>query len=169
MKRRLRKKKHLGEFQQMGFYLYLYLREEIAESISHMFKKALLEYVERIFNAPPVGAFWQESYFELFICPASGSATEEDREWLGERLEMDINVEYYEIGDLIDAWYDSSFRSSAVEIHQYGPWSNMIIPGKIWWRRGQPAGWMAAVRWTMQQQFLRMLEEYEVEDDNFSD
>ncbi|MFO7914634.1 MAG: 50S ribosome-binding protein YggL [Candidatus Krumholzibacteriales bacterium] len=169
MKRRLRKKKHLGEFRQMGFYLYLYLREEIDESISRKFKDSLLEDFEKILDAPPVGVFWGESYFELFICPARGSATDEDREWLRKRLEMDINVQYYEFGPLIDAWYDRSFRSSAVELHQYGPWTGMIIPGKIWWKSGQPAGWMAAVRWIRQQRFLRLLEDYEEEDDNFSD
>ncbi|MBD3180077.1 MAG: DUF469 family protein [Candidatus Latescibacteria bacterium] len=165
MKRRLRKKKHLGEFRQFGFYLYLYIREEIEEQIAEDFKHSLLNDLEKFLDVPPVGAFWGKEYLELFICPVSGSATEKEREWLRNRLSSDVNVVSFEMGDCLDAWYDPSFRYPGIEPHPFGPWSEVICPGKIWWKRGQPVGLMALSRWTVQQMLLRVMEQNEESDD----
>jgi uncharacterized protein YggL (DUF469 family) len=154
----LRKKKHVGEFQQLGFYAYVYLRADLDESIVDLLQDTMHGDIESEMKAPAIGAFWGQSYFELFICPLRGSATSYHQDWLRARLRNDINVDTYDIGPLIDAWREESFQVSTYEPHRQGPWTKLNFPkDRCWWKRGQPPGWRAIILWTRQQMIIRAL------------
>jgi uncharacterized protein len=166
VKRRIRKKNHVGDYRQLGFYVYVYPRPDLNESIFDSFRNALLDDIGLHVNAPPFGAFWGNSYFELFVCPLSGSATEEHREWLRARLSNDINVEAFEFGPLMDAWWDESYEKMERTPHPQGLWSELIFPrDRKWWSKGQPPGWHANILWTMRHMYLKLLMQGDFQED----
>jgi uncharacterized protein YggL (DUF469 family) len=157
VKRRIRKKNHVGDYRQLGFYVYVYPRPDIGGSIFDSFRNALLDDIGMHLNAPPFGAFWGHSYFELFVCPLRGSATDEHKAWLRARLSNDVNVASFEFGPLIDAWWDESLTTTKRIPHPEGLWSELVFPGdRKWWKRGQPPGWRVNILWTMRHMYLKL-------------
>lgn len=101
--RRLRKKLHLDEFQELGFDV----EAELAAPLTGQAEEALLiAFIEEIIG--PRGLIYGGSVSCGFVCKAGGgSATEEDREavlaWLKARPEIAGAV----ARELSDAWYGS--------------------------------------------------------------
>jgi len=99
---RQRKKLHLGEFQELGFYIDLEMTEAMPDQAIESFIDAfLVEIIEPrnlVFAGGDMGGF---------ICRLGrSSATEEDRtaveQWLAGRAEP----KSFTVAPLVDAWYD---------------------------------------------------------------
>lgn len=104
MKRRLRKKKRLGEFRELGFAIQAQLRSSS--------KEGRLDFIERFVDAVERrallfgGGCSLEGLLEGLIMPrARGSASAEDREAVLQLLQNAPEIARYEVGPLKDAWY----------------------------------------------------------------
>jgi len=104
MKKRLRKKKHVGEFQQFGFDVDASLRSNMDREALSAFSDRFIAHVEANNLAfggaigPMVAGF--ATRFDR------GSATEEDRASITTFLQGDPDVVQHEVGALRDAWYE---------------------------------------------------------------
>lgn len=105
MRRRLRKKKHLGEFKVLGFGLRANFRSGITGDEIEAFVDRLIDVVEArgicFGGGPGRGELFQAHVGRL----GRGSTTEEDRRALGEYLAGDQAIAKHEIGPLRDAYY----------------------------------------------------------------
>lgn len=100
MRKRLRKKKRIGEFQELGFEVCTTLRTGLSEQERDAFLDRVIAFVEarRLgYGGGDVSAF--VSYL------GRGSLTEQDREAFSAFLAGDTAVERHELGPLRDAWY----------------------------------------------------------------
>lgn len=101
--RRLRKKLHLDEFKELGFYVEIEFKEPLAGAVG---KELLIAFVEGAIESR--GLIYGGGLECGFVCKAGGgSATEEDRsavqQWLLARSEFaSVTVQ-----ELTDAWYGS--------------------------------------------------------------
>lgn len=107
LKRRLRKKYHLGEFQELGFEI----RVEFEPNLSRTeFDKLYDEFIEKIeennlaFGGGGGPEIWQGfvSGFENYQFP-----TNEQRDTIKNYLESLPDIAKCEVGNLKDAWYDN--------------------------------------------------------------
>ncbi len=103
MKKRLRKKKHVGEFQELGFDLDGSLRPGIDREAVHAFTERFIAHIEAHELAfgggigPTVGGFVTRF--------GRGCATEDDRACVGSFLASDPAVIQHSMGELRDAWH----------------------------------------------------------------
>jgi uncharacterized protein YggL (DUF469 family) len=105
MNRRLRKKKRVGEFKELGFELQDDLRPGISGEHVEAFIDRLIDVVEARQLAFGGGA-GRDCKLDGFVTRMGrGSATEEDRAALAAFLEGDDAVVRHEVGALRDAWY----------------------------------------------------------------
>lgn len=98
--KRLRKKLHVGEFQEMGFTVKLIFKPETTEDQKEaFFDKFLEECIEA--NNLMLGG----SYEEFFLCKEKGTCTEDDRLLLVNYLRPHPELYGSDIFELVDAWY----------------------------------------------------------------
>lgn len=99
MRRRLRKKKRLGEFREFGFEI----TAQLSPGADHeAFMDRLIDAVEA--RQLGVGGGGSKD-FQCFIARLGrGSANDEDRDALGRFFAEDPAIVQHEIGPLIDAW-----------------------------------------------------------------
>lgn len=103
MKKRLRKKKRVGEFTQYGFEVRVLFREGTSEREIDAFVDAWTDAVEA--RGLMYGGGTDERTMNVFVTRAArGSATEEDRAALGRFLEASSVVLAPGVGELVDAW-----------------------------------------------------------------
>jgi uncharacterized protein len=105
VKKRLRKKKHLGEFREFGFGVSATLRVSLDEQKEGDFIGRLIAFVDArdlCFGGGGAG-----TSFGCFITSllAGHNATEEDRAAVEAFLKADADVETFEVERLRDAWY----------------------------------------------------------------
>lgn len=105
MKRRLRKKKHLGEFQEMGFAV----RYRVASHVPELEREELLwkfitEAVEPNGLAAGGGGREEHSFF-VVSAKNRASATEDQRLAIRRWLAACPDIAESEVGPLRDAWY----------------------------------------------------------------
>lgn len=100
MRKRLRKKKRLGEFQELGFEVRTTLRPGLSETEIDAFLDRVIAFVESRGLGYGGG---DTSAFVSYL--GRGSVTEQDREAFSAFLAGDAAVERYELGPLCDAWY----------------------------------------------------------------
>lgn len=105
MKRRLRKKKRVGEFQELGFEVRGDLRPGLAEADVDAFVDRPIAIVEARRLAFGGGAGRDDKLDGFVTRCGRGSATPEDRVTLDAFLEGDVAVVRHEVGELRDAWY----------------------------------------------------------------
>ncbi len=104
MKKRIRKKQHVGEFQELGFDVDAGLRPGMDRDAVRAFGDRFIAHIEAHQLAfgggigPTVGGFVTRF--------GRGSATEGDRASVTVFLADDPDVVEHEIGDLRDAWYE---------------------------------------------------------------
>lgn len=105
MNKRLRKKKRVGEFKELGFELRGDLRPGLADADLDTFIDRLIEVVEA--RKPAFGgSAGRDDKLDGFVTRMGrGSATEDDLVALTAFLEGDDAVLRHEIGALRDAWY----------------------------------------------------------------
>lgn len=105
MKKRLRKKKRVGEFKELGFEVRGDLRRGLSGDDIEAFVDRLIDMVEARSLAFGGGA-WRDDKLDGFITRAGrGSATEEDRAALAAFLYGDAEIVSHEVGKLRDAWH----------------------------------------------------------------
>jgi len=106
VKKRLRKKKHLGEFKELGFQVRGDLRPGLSGNDLEAFVDRLIDIVEARSLAFGGGA-GRDDKLDGFVTRAGrGSATEEDRAALAAFLDGDKEIAGHEVGALRDAWHD---------------------------------------------------------------
>ena len=103
MRRRIRKKKHLGEFKQLGFEMEGDLRPELPRPEEDAFIERVLQWIEARDLA--FGGSIGSGAFGGFVSRDRVSATEDDRAALTRFLESDPAVRRHEVGALRDVWY----------------------------------------------------------------
>jgi uncharacterized protein len=105
MKRRIRKKKRVGEFKELGFEVSATLRPGISDVELEGFVGRLLDFVEGRQLAFGGGAGFEGKLSGFVTRGGRGSATEDDREALSTFLTGDVVIAGREIGPLRDAWH----------------------------------------------------------------
>jgi len=105
LKKRLRKKKHVGEFQEFGFSVQLRFSEHLSvddrDSLLDDFIGAAIEANGLLCGGGGNGHSW-----EVFVTlDRRGSATEIHRQKVGRWLSKENSILQYEVGPLEDAWY----------------------------------------------------------------
>lgn len=104
LKKRLRKKYHVGEFQELGFEIFTKLKFKLSEN---EFDKFVDDFIEEIgANKLLFGGGGREAW-EGFITSAKrfSSPTEEQRNKIGQWLKNRAEVEDVKIGELKDGWH----------------------------------------------------------------
>jgi len=105
VKRRLRKKKRIGEFRELGFEVLADLRDGLSPNEFDAFLDRWISAVEGRQLAFGGGG-GHDGKFEGFVARAGrGSASDEDRATLASFLESDAAVIRHEVRELRDAWY----------------------------------------------------------------
>ena len=106
MKRRLRKKKRIGEFKELGFEVLADLRDGLLPNELDAFLDRWINAVEARQLAFGGGGGGHDGKFEGFVARAGrGSASDEDRAMFAAFLESDAAVIRHEVRKLRDAWY----------------------------------------------------------------
>jgi len=105
MKKRLRKKLHKGEFQELGFKLNFTIGADLDPTTrDQVIDDFIYEAVEA--NNLSFGGGGKDNKWDGFITKLKkGSATEEDQKAVGKWLESNAAVEEYIMGELVDAWH----------------------------------------------------------------
>ena len=106
MKKRLRKKLHLGEFREFGFEVGFRLSEDLDESgLDRFWDSFIGEAIEAwgLMCGGACGRVW-----DVFVTrPGRRSATEQDQRDVAGWLEQRPDVSGVQIGPLIDAWHSA--------------------------------------------------------------
>ncbi len=105
MRKRLRKKKRIGEFKELCFELHADLRDGIANAELSAFVDRLIDAVEARQLAFAGGAGRDHKLNGVITREGRGSTTEDDRAALAAFLASDTTVVQHEVGDLQDAWH----------------------------------------------------------------
>jgi hypothetical protein len=105
MKKRLRKKKRVGEFKELGFEMRGDLRPGLSGDDIEAFVDRLIDVVEARSLAFGGGAGRDDKLDGFITRAGSGSATEEDRAALAALLHGDTEIARHEVGALRDAWH----------------------------------------------------------------
>jgi len=111
LKRRLRKKHHLGEFQEFGFKISTKLKINASELEFDKFCDDFIGMIEE--NNLAFGGGGEINVWEGFVCSWNkfASPSYEDREkvkmWLENRKEV-VNCE---VGEFIDAWNNPKWNN----------------------------------------------------------
>lgn len=106
MNRRLRKKKYLGEFKELGFDVTAQMPAQTSEHDLVEFMGRLIDVVEEK-NMSFGGGAGSDRKVEGFIVRSTrGSLTEEDRSAVKAFLASDKSITGHEVGELRDAWHD---------------------------------------------------------------
>ena len=104
MNKRLRKKKHVGEFKELGFDLLGELRPGTSDDVVDAFVGRLVRAVEA--RKLGFGGGGRDGKFVGFVTRMGrGSASEDDRTALGAFLAGEGDIVRHEVGVLRDAWY----------------------------------------------------------------
>ena len=106
LKRRLRKKNHLGEFQEFGFEVLIKFNSNLDEKEFTRFLDEFIEEIEK--QKLLLGGSGNEDDWEGFITSAKkfASPTADQKEFIKKWLESRSYIETVELSDFKDAWND---------------------------------------------------------------
>jgi uncharacterized protein YggL (DUF469 family) len=119
MRKRLRKKRRLGEFRESLFGVRYSLRAGLAAEAADDF---LGQFLERAIEANGLscGGGGQGQTWELYVSLARrGSPTETQRAAVGDWLREQLEVRAYALGDFFDGWHgaeEAPYASPAIGI-----------------------------------------------------
>ena len=105
MKKRLRKKLHLGEFQEFGFDVACRFVKNLSDDqIDRFIDTFIIEAIEN--NGLCCGGGGDKNEWSVFVTrDGRDSVTESHREKVASWLKSNEFVAEFEVGDLMDAWY----------------------------------------------------------------
>src|SRR5687768_5848614 len=106
LKKRLRKKLHVGEFQEFGFQVEVKFKLNLSESVSDKIYDDFIALIEA--NNLAFGGGSSPETFQGFVTAWGNyqSPCEEQRKKIEKWFESHIQIADYEVGKLVDAWYD---------------------------------------------------------------
>lgn len=105
LKRRLRKKFHIGEFQELGFEIYVESKSNLSETDFDKFYDEFIEKIEE--NKLSFGGGGPKVWQGFVTSPIKHqSPTDQQRENIKNFLESLPDIAKCEVGKLKDAWYD---------------------------------------------------------------
>ena len=111
MKKRLRKKFHLGEFREFGFNVSIQFVENFRDDDFDRFLDAfILEAIEGNELACGGGGRKTDCSFFVVSDKSRGSVTEEHRKLVHKWLENNSMVRHFNTGPLVDAWNDEGIQ-----------------------------------------------------------
>jgi len=104
LKRRLRKKFHVGEFQELGFQIFANLKSDLSEIEFNKFYDEFIDVIEE--NKLLFGGGGGPEDLKGFITSAKkfASPIAEDREQIKIWLEKRGEVIGYKLSDFVDSW-----------------------------------------------------------------
>jgi uncharacterized protein len=105
MRKRLRKKKRVGEFKELCFELHAELQGGLANAELGAFVDRLIDVVEARQLSFGGGAGRDHKLAGVVTRNGRGSTTEDDRTALAAFLAGDASVVRHEVGSLQDAWH----------------------------------------------------------------
>ena len=107
MRKRLRKKKHLGEFQELGFQVEWRFAPSLTLEEIDPFWHGLIDLMEA--NGLGFGGGGDTAQGSGFITRMHrSSATGQDRSLVGDWLQARPKIAQVNVGPLVDAWYSSN-------------------------------------------------------------
>lgn len=106
LKRRLRKKFHIGEFQELGFEISVEFKSNLSETDFDKFYNEFIEEIEE--NKLLFGGGGGPEVCQGFVTSSIKyqSPTDEQREKIKIYLESLPDIAKCDVGKLKDAWYD---------------------------------------------------------------
>ncbi len=106
LKKRLRKKFHLSEFQEFGFEVLINFKKGMDEVQFDKFWHGFIGEIEH--HGLVCGGGGDYNTWQVFVTSERkfASPTISDKESIRSWLENYSEVENYEVGDLLDAWND---------------------------------------------------------------
>jgi uncharacterized protein YggL (DUF469 family) len=106
MKKRLRKKLHIGEFQELGFSLSFQFKDGMAPEQQEAFIKSFL--IEGIEDRGLcfIGSGNQTEWDGLVMQNPQGTVSEEQRQNVIDWLTRSDDLQSYEASELLDIWYE---------------------------------------------------------------
>lgn len=104
MRKRLRKKRHVGEFREYCFEVSATLVPELSDTEFHRFVDRFIDVIEG--RCLQMGGGGTRAGWSCVVAGVGRrSPTEQDREWIKEWLSSDPAVASVDIGDFRDAWH----------------------------------------------------------------
>lgn len=103
MKKRLRKKRRVGEFQELGFDLSFCLSEHLDRTSLDIFCDRFLANAIEARGLLCGGGGGQK--WDLFVTRARGSASDHDREAVARWLRENPHMRDVQVGPLVDSWH----------------------------------------------------------------
>ncbi len=105
MKKRLRKKLHRGEFQELGFDVRFQVTDDISEEAFDSVVDAFISQATEA-NGLVCGGGGKKPEWDVFVTmDRRGSATEEHRQAVQRWLAAQPEAAAIQVGPLVDAWY----------------------------------------------------------------
>ena len=108
LKRRLRKKFHVGEFQELGFEIFANLKSDLSEKEFDKFYDEFIDVIEENKLLFGGGGGLEDSKGFISSAKKFASPTVEDREQIKIWLEKREEVVDYKVGDFVDTWNEST-------------------------------------------------------------
>lgn len=109
MKRRLRKKRHHGEFQELGFAVRIEVHVDDTAELDALLDRWILQAVEG--NGLACGGGGAAPRWEFVVSKMRGSATEDDRTRVAAWLRTADKVAGFTVGPLMDLWHGPLCRA----------------------------------------------------------
>lgn len=104
MKKRLRKKRRVGEFKEFGFCIRFQLDENMSlTDVESFLDEFLTEAIEA--NELDFGGGGNHDWQGFVTLERRGSVTEEQRKLVNEWLDRHPQVQQHQVGEFLDAWY----------------------------------------------------------------
>jgi uncharacterized protein len=104
VRKRLRKKLHQGEFQEMGFEVQFRVAADMSDAAFDAFIDAFLEQAIEA-NGLMFGGGGRREWNGFVTLEGRGSATDDHRQLVQRWLESQSQIVEHQVGLLVDAWY----------------------------------------------------------------
>ena len=105
MNKRLRKKKHVGEFQELGFHVVYRAASGLSPEVREELLWAFLTGAIEANGLLAGGGGGEPANFFVVSAARRGSATEEQRAAVRQWLAGETRIASSDVGALLDAWY----------------------------------------------------------------
>jgi len=104
VRKRLRKKRHQGEFQEMGFEVQFRVAADLSEAA---FDALIDAFLEQAIEAQGLlfGGGGRRKWRGFVTLERRGSATDDHRQFLQRWFESQPHIVEVQVGLLVDAWY----------------------------------------------------------------
>ena len=110
MRKRLRKKLCLKEFQQLGFNIDGTFKHNLTQEEQDKFYTFFIAEIIDKNNLEVGGGFYENEFLVYAVDAKYKNKTAEKREIIRAELEKNKLIKDYKLGQLKDVWYDKSYK-----------------------------------------------------------